>query len=289
MMYLVDGEPVLVLCRGDHDVNEIKLKRALGASLARLFTEDEMASRGLVTGFVGPVNIVDGVRLVADAWLRGTPGMVVGANEADHHYGYAQAGRDFEPEFFDLKTAIEGDLCGRCQSHFRIQRGIEVGHVFYLGTKYSKAMNATFLGEDGKETFIEMGCYGIGVGRTAAAAIEQNFDDSGIIWPMPIAPFHVSLVRLSNDADVVTAADALYKDLLSQNIEVLYDDRDERPGVKFKDNDLIGCPVRVTFGGRSLKEGLVELKMRNSAEIEKLPLDQIAAEVVARVRRLLTV
>lgn len=289
MMYLVDGEPVLVLCRGDHDVNEVKLKRALAATSTRLFTEEEMASKSLVTGFVGPVNLASGVRLVADQWLRNTPGLVVGANEADHHYGYAQAGRDFEPEFFDLKTAALGDLCGRCSSHFNIQRGIEVGHVFYLGTKYSQALKCAFLGEDGKEAFMEMGCYGIGVGRTAAAAIEQNFDEFGIIWPMPIAPFHVALVRLSNDAEVLQASDALYESLTAQNIEVLYDDRDERPGVKFKDNDLIGCPIRVTVGGRSLKEGLIELKMRSAAEIEKVPLDQVSAEVVARVRRLLNV
>lgn len=289
MMYLVDGTPVLVLCRGDHDVNEIKLKRALGAKEARLFTENEMQQHGLTSGFVGPVNISDGVRIVADQWLRTAPGMVVGANVADHHFGYAQAGRDFSPEFFDLKTAQDGDLCGRCASPFTIQRGIEVGHVFYLGTKYSKALNATFLDDDGKEKHFEMGCYGIGVGRTAAAAIEQNHDEFGIVWPMPIAPFHVSLVRLSSDDDVVSTADALYRELLSKKIEVLYDDRDERPGVKFKDNDLIGCPIRVTVGGRSLKEGLVELKMRHLADIEKVSLDQIAKEVVTRVGRLLAV
>ena len=289
MMYLVDGAPVLVLCRGDHEVNEIKLKRALSAQQVRLFTEDEMATHGLVTGFVGPVNIKDGVRIIADAWLRGTDGMVIGANEEDHHFGHAQVGRDFAPEFFDLKTAAEGDGCGRCGSPFRVQRGIEVGHVFYLGTKYSNALNAMFLAEDGKEALMEMGCYGIGVGRTAAAAIEQNNDEFGIKWPMPIAPFQVSLVRISSDPEVVTAADELYTKLQRENIEVLYDDRDERPGVKFKDNDLIGCPIRVTVGGRSLKEGLVELKLRTSTEIEKLPLDQIVPEVVARVGLMMSV
>jgi prolyl-tRNA synthetase len=276
------------MCRGDHEVNEIKLRRALGAQHARLLSDDEMKKHKIVSGYIGPINLGADLRIVADLRLKDSALMVVGANEEDHHFGKVQVGRDFTPEYFDLKTAGQGDRCGRCGSPFVLQRGIEVGHVFYLGTKYSKAMGAAFLGEDGKEALMEMGCYGIGVGRTAAAAIEQNNDESGIIWPIAIAPFQVALVRIASDEESTRAADQIYADLSSAGIEVLYDDRDERPGVKFKDNDLIGCPLRLTVGGRSLKEGMVELKMRRGTEIEKLSLDRAVPEVVARVSQLMS-
>lgn len=287
MAYMIDGEVVLVLCRGDHEVNEIKLKKALGAVSLQLLTDANMIEHGLACGFVGPINLTGNIRIYADLQLKSSGLMVVGANEPDHHFGKASIGRDFQAEYLDLKTATTGDLCGRCGNPFVIQRGIEVGHVFYLGTKYSKAMNASFLGDDGKDTLMEMGCYGLGVSRTAAAAVEQNHDENGIIWPMAIAPFQVSLVRISSDEESISAGDALYKSLILKGVEVLYDDRDERPGVKFKDNDLIGCPLRITIGGRSLKEGLVELKSRSETDIRKIALAAIESEVVSLLRNTL--
>jgi prolyl-tRNA synthetase len=208
--------------------------------------------------------------------------VVLGANEKDHHYTNANLGRDFEVTgFIDIRTVAAGDACPRCQSgKLEMWRGIEVGHVFKLGTKYSSALNATYLDANGREQIIFMGCYGIGIGRTVAAAIEQNHDENGIIFPVALAPFHCSVVAINTkDSGVMAAAEEIYFCLEKLGIEVLFDDRDERPGVKFKDNDLIGIPLRIVVGSKGLAEGKVEVKIRTTGEVLSLSLDEVAATV----------
>jgi len=208
--------------------------------------------------------------------------VVLGANEKDQHYINACCGRDFEvAEFVDIRTVAAGDACPRCDSgKLEMWRGIEVGHVFKLGTKYSKALNATYLDANGREQIIFMGCYGIGIGRTVAAAIEQNHDENGIIFPIPIAPFHCSVVAVNTkDSGVMAAAEEIYFQLEKLGIEVLFDDRDERPGVKFKDNDLIGIPIRIVVGSKGLAEGKVEMKIRSTGEVRSLSLEEAATTV----------
>jgi prolyl-tRNA synthetase len=290
VMFLVDDAPVMALCRGDHDVNEVKLKRALSGTLARLMTDDEIAEAvGGPAGYVGPVGAKDDLRIVADHALAGATGLVSGANETDHHLVQVALGRDFSADLHDLRTAAGGDACGRCGTPLDPARGIEVGHVFFLGTKYSEAMGATVQDEQGEDRPMVMGCYGIGVGRTAAAAIEQNHDDNGILWPAPIAPYHVAIVALGDDEEVMATAEKIGRALEARGFEVLLDDRKERPGVKFKDHDLIGCPVRVAVGGRSLKEGVVEVKRRSDDrdQTEKLPPDEAAQRAGDMVQAML--
>jgi prolyl-tRNA synthetase len=257
-----------------------------------MLTDDEVAEHmGGPAGYVGPVGVKEGVRVVADHSLAGLAGMVAGANEDDQHLVQVAVGRDFEPELADLRSAGEGDACGRCGNAMSAARGIEVGHVFFLGTKYSEAMGANVLGEDGKERPIVMGCYGIGVGRTAAAAIEQNHDGDGIVWPAPIAPFHVSVVALDTEGEVFDVAVRIAEEIEKAGHEVILDDRKERPGVKFKDHDLLGIPVRVQVGARGLKEGVVEVKRRadgrDKDKVEKLAPDAAAERAVAMVNEML--
>jgi prolyl-tRNA synthetase len=207
---------------------------------------------------------------------------VVGANELDAHLINANMERDFHvEEFADIRLAQAGDPCPRCQGRLQISRGIEVGHIFKLGTKYSEAMGATYLDQEGNERKLIMGCYGIGVGRTAAAAIEQNHDEHGIIFPLAIAPFHVLLLPVNNkDAQIMKAAEDLYQELSAQGIEVLLDDRDERPGVKFNDADVIGIPLRLTVGEKNLKQGKVEIKERKSGEVTLVDLQEASEKVM---------
>jgi prolyl-tRNA synthetase len=202
--------------------------------------------------------------------------VVMGANREDYHVKNANLGRDYTVKAFaDLRIIKESDSCPRCGNPVRFARGIEVGHVFKLGIKYSKAMKATFLDRDGKEKFMVMGCYGIGVGRTVAAAIEQQHDDQGILWPMTIAPFHVIVVPVNvNDDKLAAAAEKLYRELGEEGVEVLLDDRDERAGVKFNDADLIGIPLRVTIGPKSLAAGNVEMKFRRTGETRTIPVGE---------------
>jgi prolyl-tRNA synthetase len=291
VLFLVDGAPVMALCRGDRDVNEIKLKKALQAKEARTLTEEEVARyTGAPAGYVGPVKAREGLRIVADFSLSNMSSMVCGGNEEGTHYVQVSVERDLSlQEWADLVTAREGDLCPRSNEPYAAARGIEVGHVFFLGTKYSEKMKATFQGEDKVERPYVMGCYGIGVTRTAAAAIEQNHDDDGIRWPAPIAPFHVSLVALGTEPDTMKVAEELVGKLEAAGIEVLFDDRDERPGVKFKDHDLIGNPVRVAVGGKGLKEGIVEVKLRTEPKeaTRKVPVADAAPAVITLVRELL--
>jgi prolyl-tRNA synthetase len=225
------------------------------------------------------------LRMVADHAIQGMQEAVTGANEADAHYRHVDQRRDFMPSAFgDLRLARAGDPCPRCDSgKLEIHRGIEVGQVFYLGKKYSEAMGATFLDAEGRERPLEMGCYGIGISRLVAAAIEQNHDANGIIWPFPIAPFHVLLLPINyKDKALQEVCDRLFEELKKLGVEVLLDDRDERPGVKFKDADLIGIPLRITVGAKGLEKGSVELRWRRGGKSEDLPL----AEAAERVRKI---
>jgi prolyl-tRNA synthetase len=291
VLFLVDDKPVMAVCRGDRDVNEIKLKKALGAKLVRMLSDEEARRAGLVPGYAGPAALeAAGVNVLVDIGVQGLSGLVCGANKEGEHRVQVTEGRDFTVSTWaDLTTAQKGDRCGKNGDVYDAARGIEVGHVFFLGTKYSSAMKATFQGEDKVERPYVMGCYGIGVTRTAASAIEQNHDDDGIRWPAPIAPFHVSLVALGTEAETLDLASKFEGAWEAQGIEVLFDDRDERPGVKFKDHDLIGCPVRVAVGGKSLKEGVVEVKLRTDTkeQTKKVPVAEAVAFVTGLVNGLL--
>jgi len=277
-------ELVAVLLRGDHDLNEIKLHNLLGSEWVVMAEDAEVVNAtGAPTGFAGPVGLK--IRVIADNDVRQMSDFVIGANEQDAHYTGANLERDFVVEAFaDLRQAVAGDSCPRCTGALEGWRGVEVGHVFKLGTKYSESMGATVLDDQGMSRALIMGCYGIGIGRTVAASIEQNHDENGIIWPMPIAPFQVLVAMLNpKDDEVREASEKLYAELLELGVEVLLDDRDERPGAKFKDADLIGIPLRVTVGARGLKEGQFELKARAGVEIEMLPLATAAASLKSMV------
>ncbi|MBI5492100.1 MAG: proline--tRNA ligase [Deltaproteobacteria bacterium] len=279
LIYETDKGVVAALVRGDFDLNEMKLKRALDASFVRLADEETVKkATGAPVGFAGPVNVK--ARVIADFSVRDIENGVTGANEADAHIVNVNPERDFSAGYADIRNAVEGDGCPRCNGTLGIKRGIEVGHIFKLGTKYSVSMGATFLDEAGKERPLIMGCYGIGIGRTAAASIEQNHDDFGIIWPKPLAPFGCEVVPVNvNDEEVKKAAEGLYDSLIGMGIDTLLDDRDERAGVKFKDADLIGIPVRVTVGEKNLKQGLVEVKERRGGKVSLVKMNDTANAV----------
>ena len=280
LLYATDGEDIAVLVRGDHDVNEIKVKRLLGVTEVELASPEKVQARtGAPVGFAGPVGL-RGIKILADQAVRTMRNFVVGANKADAHFVDANVGRDFSVDLFgDLRNAKAGDLSPRGGGTLQVAKGIEVGHVFMLGTKYSQAMSATFLDAQGKEQPAVMGCYGIGVGRTAAASIEQNHDAKGIIWPIPIAPFHVHLLPLTQSQPVVELAGWLYHALNEAGVEVLWDDRDERAGVKFNDADLIGAPVHLVLGDKSLARGEVELKTRRTGQTTRVAPDRVVAAI----------
>ena len=285
LIYNADGKPCAVLIRGDLDVNEIKVKNYLGAADLEL-ADDEMIEQATRAprGFAGAVGIQ--CRVIADYSVLNLLNFVTGANRQDYHLKNVNPGRDFNVEAYaDLRFVKPGDACPRCKGQISFARGIEVGHVFKLGTKYSKAMKATFLDKDGKEKTMIMGCYGIGVGRTVAACIEQNFDKDGIIWPMPLAPFAVVVTPVNvNEPDVMKAAESIYSELLETGLDVLLDDRDERAGVKFKDADLIGVPLRITVGSKNLSSGNVELKIRRTGENRLYSIKEVAAEALKITR-----
>ncbi len=285
LLFTADGSPVASVIPGHRELNEVKLKNVLDATelfLADAPTVEKLS--GAAVGFAGPIGL-EGVRIIADDCLEGRGGLVVGANETDHHYTGAEEGRDFEASAFaDLTVAEEGDACPDCRKPLTVRRGIEVGHVFKLGTKYSETLEATYQDEDGGTKTIFMGCYGIGIGRTVAAAIEQNHDKDGIVWPMPIAPFQVDIIQANmTDAKCREESDKLYAALQSSAVEVVLDDRDERAGVKFKDADLIGFPYKVIIGPKGLKEGQLELKSRRTGETEFIPLENAAGIISARI------
>ncbi len=286
LVFETDHEFVAVLIRGDLGVNEVKLKNALGCTHLQLASEAKIEEvTGGPQGFSGPVGL-SGVRILADPSVMALEVAATGANRDDTHLVGVVPGRDFSPaEVADLRLARAGDPCPSCGSAMIERRGIEVGHIFKLGTKYSEAMRCVFLDAEGAENPMIMGCYGLGIGRTVAAAIEQNHDDTGIVWPLPLAPYEVVLVVLNADKpDVVDAAEGLYGQLRAAGIDVLFDDRPERPGVKFNDMDLIGFPVRVVVGKRGLDAGEVELSLRRDGEKRMRPV----AELVDAVRELLT-
>ena len=290
LVYRTDsGEFVAVLARGDHEVNELKLKTVLGCREIALADEASVASAiGVAPGFLGPIGLK--LRVLADLSVHGMRAAVTGANEPNAHFINVDQERDFTPTAFaDLRLAVSGDPCPRCE-HGRLEahRGIEVGQVFYLGTKYSVAMGATYLDAEGRERPIEMGCYGIGVSRLVAAAIEQNHDANGIIWPFSVAPFQVLLLPINyKDQSIREATDNLYGELQKHGVEVLLDDRDERPGVKFKDADLVGIPLRVTIGAKGLEKGCLELRSRREGKTEEVPVADGAAKIRAIVNQAL--
>ncbi|QJA05925.1 proline--tRNA ligase [Thermosulfurimonas marina] len=280
LLFRAGKEVVAVLIRGDLELNEVKLRNLLGVPAVEM-ADAETVERltGAPVGFAGPVGL-SGVRLLADLSVQGLKNFVTGANEADAHYVNVNYGRDFpEPEFYDLSVAQEGDPCPRCGRPLGLTRGIEVGHIFKLGTKYSEAMGATFLDRQGRQRPLIMGCYGIGVGRTVAAAIEQNHDEAGIIFPREIAPFEAVILTLGPESELLEAAEGIYRGLQAEGLEVLWDDRDERPGVKFKDADLIGIPYQVILGKKFKETGRVELKERASGQREELPPEALPARL----------
>lgn len=276
---------VVVLLRGDHQINEVKLKNYLGADII-LLAEDEQVKKitGTEPGFCGPVGLKN-VRIIMDEQVKNIGDGVTGANKKDMHLQHVVPARDFKTdETADLRLAEAGDKCPRCGKPLEAIRGIEVGHIFKLGDKYSKAMNAVYLDQQGKNQPFIMGCYGIGVGRTAAAAIEQHFDDNGIVWPKSIAPYHCVVIPANNkEPEQVAAAEKIYQELLDAGIEVLLDDREERIGVKLKDMELIGITSRVV-AGKALSSGQVEFRLRNSAETELLDLADAAQNVIKKLQ-----
>jgi len=281
LIYMADGRVVAVLVRGDHELNEVKLKNILACNNVDLANKEMVEkATGAPSGFAGPVGL-KGIDIYADHALQGMHDFVTGGNEGDIHLKNVNTGNFEVKGFYDLRSVLAGDDCPACHGEIEIHRGIEVGHIFKLGTKYSEAMGATFLDAQGREKPVIMGCYGIGVGRTAAAAIEQNNDAGGIIWPAPLAPFQVIITSINpKDEEVHKVSESLYASLAGKGVSVLLDDRDERPGVKFKDSDLIGIPLRVTIGSRGIKEGKIEVKLRQEREPALVETSRVVTEVL---------
>lgn len=286
---IVKTQVWLLLLRGDHEMNEVKVGKLPGLDLGfRFATEAEIVAHfGCKPGYLGPVNLQQPLNVIADREVAVLADWICGANQADAHLSGVNWGRDLpEPDLVaDIRNVVAGDLSPDGQGELAIERGIEVGHVFYLGTKYSRAMNATFLAEDGKPKHFEMGCYGIGVTRLPAAAIEQNHDERGIIWPDAIAPFTVVICPIGMDRSeaVKAAAERLHDELAALGVDVLLDDRNERPGAMFADWELIGVPHRVTIGDKGLKEGLVEYQHRRDTAATKVPLAEVLALLKGRL------
>lgn len=266
-----DGRLILAFVRGDHEVNEIKILNAVeGALHLHMAEEAAITAAGGSAGFMSPIGIADGTIIVVDPTVMEMYNAVAGANDVDHHFVNVNPRRDFDREKLivaDIRLVREGDPCPHCGAPLKMTRGIEVGQVFTLGNKYSKALNAAFLDENGREKYFEMGCYGIGVGRTMQAAIEQSNDEFGIVWTRALAPFEVAVVPVNaKNAEQMSAAEKIYDELRAEGIDVLLDDRAERAGVKFNDCDLIGYPLRITIGPKAIKEGVVEIKIRRTNE-----------------------
>ena len=265
IFYISLGQLILVIIRGDLEVNEAKLAHLLEASELRLATEEEVKGAGIVAGYASPLGLKGKVKIVADRSIREGSNFVAGANKEGYHLKDVNYPRDFEVDLLaDIAMVREGDLCPGCRKPLRLTRGVELGHIFKLGTKYSEALGATFLDKDGQKKPLVMGCYGMGTGRLLGAVIEESHDEEGIIWPPEIAPYQIHLVALDiGQAEVSEAAEGLYEALLARGYEVLYDDREESPGVKFNDADLIGLPLRLTVSRRTLEVGGVEVKRRD--------------------------
>ena len=277
ILYNIDGKFVAAMCRGDRDINETKLGNLYDATEMELaaFADVEMIT-GAKVGFAGPVGLKQKIDIVVDPEVTGMKNFVVGACESDYHFKNVNIGRDFEADkVADITNAKEGDICPKCgKGKLGMARGVEVGHIFKLGTKYSDALGCIYLDNNGKEHSMVMGCYGIGVSRVLAAIIEQYHDDDGIIWPSIVAPYKIIVVPTkANDEEIMSVANKIYDDLTASGCEVLIDDRNERPGVKFKDADLLGIPLRITVGRRA-GEGIVEVKRRDSSDTSEITVDE---------------
>ena len=285
LIYFADGNPVAVLIPGNREVNEAKLKSKLGATTISLGSAQQIEElTGGPVGFSGPVGLK--MRMIADCSISGMINFITVANKNDTHLINVNTDRDFKvDEFADLKIAKTGDPCPKCEGTLEVKTGIELGHTFNLGTRYSKSMKATFLDEDGKEKLMIMGCYGIGVSRIIAAVIEQHNDENGIIWPISITPFPVTILPLNmNDEKQKSLSEKIYSDLQSAGLEVLLDDRDEPAGVKFKDADLIGIPLKIVLGEKTLKEGKIELQIRSTGEKIKVEISKVIDEIVKLIK-----
>lgn len=289
LVYRVDEKLVMVLVRGDHEINEVKLKNLYDATHVGLASEqDILAAIGTPVGFVGPVGVdQEKLEIIADNFVQDVADGVAGANEKDYHLVHVQAGRDFTvSRYADLRNIMEGDECPRGGGLIKFARGVEVGHVFKLGTKYSTAIGATYLDENGRSQPMIMGCYGIGVSRTLAAAIEQNNDEHGIIWPVSIAPFHVHVIPVNAKVEAQRLiSEEITEALEAAGVEVLYDDRPERAGVKFKDADLIGLPLRITVSDKASEEGLVEVRVRRTGETHEVKRTELVSFVKSLLAR----
>jgi prolyl-tRNA synthetase len=291
LIYVAGTEVVMAVVRGDHDVNEVRLARALHVDEVFLAGEaDVEKATGAKVGFAGPVGFKG--RILVDRAASLVPSGVSGANETDHHVKNVRFGRDYDAQVADIRLAATGDACPNCDGgKLTSYKGIEAGHIFILGTKYSEKMGATFIDEKQQQKPLVMGCYGIGVSRLVATTVEQHHDDNGMKWPMSVSPYHVHVVTIGKEEAVLKAATELHDGLQAQGIEVLWDDRDERPGVKFKDADLIGIPIRVTIGGKGLATGNIEVKPRSEPDPKKAEMVPVATAVnvlADRVRAALT-
>lgn len=284
LIYCAEDRVVAVMVRGDREVNEVKLANYLGANeigMADVQTVNEVT--GAEVGFAGPIGIK--CELLMDSEVAEMKNFIVGANKTDYHFKNVQIGRDFTPDAtLDLRTIVTGDKCPKCGKEIKTAQGIEVGHIFKLGTKYADALGCSFLDENGNDVTAIMGCYGIGVSRCIAAIIEQNCDDNGIIWPVAVAPYEAIIVPVNATDEVQMAvAEEIYAKLNAAGIETVMDDRDERAGVKFKDADLLGMPVRITVG-KFAKDGIVEFKLRNSDEVIKLSPAEAAEKAIDYIK-----
>ncbi|SFL73801.1 prolyl-tRNA synthetase [Paenibacillus sp. 1_12] len=284
LIYVADGKPIAVCIRGDHEVNETKLKNYLHADNLELADADTIAlATGAPSGYIGPIQLP--IALFVDHEAAHMKSAITGANHAGFHLRNVRPGRDFSLEYTaDLRNVAEGDLCLHCENTLKLTRGIEIGHIFKLGTKYSEPLKACFVDADGKEQPMLMGCYGIGISRLLSAVVEQSHDANGILWPFSIAPFHVHIVPVSvQDTTQMQLAESLYAQLGRLGADVLLDDREERPGVKLKDADLIGIPIRIVVGKKA-GEGLIEWKERGSAEALELTAQEATEQVALRLR-----
>ncbi len=289
LIYKIKDEIVAVLVPGNREVNEVKLCNLFGVRDHELEMANEEIVKevtGAEVGFAGPIGISEKVKLIVDSRVTQMRNFIVGANETDYHIKNVNYGRDFEGQVVeDLLLVEEGDLCPKCGEPLKIARGIEVGNIFQLGTKYSESLNATFLDENGKEKYFFMGSYGVGISRTMAAIIEQNYDEKGIIWPLSVAPYHVIITIVSTKKEEqVNLGEKLYKELMDKGIEVLLDDRNERPGVKFNDADLIGIPIRITVG-RKASENIVEFVLRATGEKVEISSDEVYERIKAEFEK----
>jgi len=287
LIYKTEGRFLAVLIRGDRELNEVKLRKALKVKILEMADAGEIEqATGGPLGFSGPIGL-KGVTVIADSEVVGMKNAVAGANLKDYHFRNVAFGRDFKPDMIEqVRNAVEGDLCPKCKEKMAMDRSVEIGHIFQLGTKYSQAMGATFQDENGEEKPVIMGCYGIGVSRMVAAVIEGNNDKDGIIWPVSVAPYKVMVMPvMANSPEQMAVAEQLYRELQAEGIEVLLEDRDLRPGVKFKDADLMGIPVRLVIGDKTLPNGELEFKIRKTGEVRLVKITEAKELVKEFIRK----